>query len=129
MDVYSEIVKLRDEGRRGALATIINVRDAYANRERFPDARQVIATDYEDSFRSLATTESVFIVIVTRGHKDDMRILRLAVDAPHQYLGMIGSERKFISVQKELEAEGVDPAKLQGVYSPVGLDIGAITPE
>jgi xanthine dehydrogenase accessory factor len=51
------------------------------------------------------------------------------VDVPHLYLGMIGSERKFISVQKELEAEGVQPEALRNVYSPVGLDIGAITPE
>jgi xanthine dehydrogenase accessory factor len=69
------------------------------------------------------------MIIVTRGHKDDMRILRWVVNTPHQYLGMIGSERKFISVQKELAAEGIPPEKLEHVYSPVGLDIGAVTPE
>src|SRR5437588_134853 len=109
--------------------TVIDDREAYANSERFPDARQIVAEDYESAVKGLATTDSSFIVIVTRGHKDDMRILRWAVNAPHQYLGMIGSERKFISVQKELEAEGIAQEKLERVYSPVGLDIGAITPE
>jgi xanthine dehydrogenase accessory factor len=109
--------------------TIIDDREAYANRERFPEARKVVAKDYKVAVGELATTESSFIVIVTRGHKDDMRILRWAVNAPHQYLGMIGSERKFISVEKELAAEGIPRERLQGVYSPVGLDIGAITPE
>src|SRR5947209_8213361 len=81
--------------------TVIDDREAYANKERFPDAAGVIATAYENAFERVKPTESSFIVIVTRGHKDDMRILRWAVDVPHVYLGMIGSERKFISVQKE----------------------------
>jgi xanthine dehydrogenase accessory factor len=109
--------------------TVIDDREAYANCERFPDAREVIAAEYEPAVQSLVTTDSSFIVVVTRGHKDDMRILRWAVSVPHQYLGMIGSERKFISVQKELEAEGISRDKLEHVYSPVGIDIGAITPE
>jgi xanthine dehydrogenase accessory factor len=109
--------------------TVIDDRETYANREKFPEAKDTIAADYEQAVRSLATADSSFIVIVTRGHKDDMRILRWAVDAPHQYLGMIGSERKFISIQKELAAEGIDSEKLEHIYSPVGLDIGAITPE
>jgi xanthine dehydrogenase accessory factor len=109
--------------------TVVDDRDAYANKDRYPEAREIVAMDYDVAVKQLATTDSSFIVIVTRGHKDDMRILRWAVNAPHMYLGMIGSERKFISVQKELEAEGIAPEKLERVYSPVGLDIGAITPE
>jgi xanthine dehydrogenase accessory factor len=109
--------------------TVVDDRDAYANKDRYPEAREIIAADYDRAVTQLATTDSSFIVIVTRGHKDDMRILRWAVNVPHMYLGMIGSERKFISVQKELEAEGIAHEKLERVYSPVGLDIGAITPE
>lgn len=109
--------------------TVVDDREAYANRERFPDAKEILAADHDEAAKTMVTTESSFIVIVTRGHKDDMRILRWAVNAPHVYLGMIGSERKFISVQKELEAEGISREKLEHVYSPVGLDIGAITPE
>jgi xanthine dehydrogenase accessory factor len=109
--------------------TVVDDREAYANRERFADAKEIVAVNYDRAVEQLETTDSSFIVIVTRGHKDDMRILRWAVNAPHMYLGMIGSERKFISVQKELAAEGISPEKLRQVYSPVGLDIGAVTPE
>jgi xanthine dehydrogenase accessory factor len=69
------------------------------------------------------------MVVVTRGHRDDMRVLRWAVGLPLRYLGMIGSERKWISICEELEKEGVAREKLERVNSPVGLDIGAITPE
>jgi xanthine dehydrogenase accessory factor len=111
--------------------TVIDDREAYANRERFPDAKDIYTGDYEQVTAQLAPGESSFIVIVTRGHRDDMRILRWALTLPTQcrYLGMIGSERKFIAVQKELEAEGIAPEKFEQVYSPVGLDIGATTPE
>jgi len=68
-------------------------------------------------------------VIVTRGHRDDMRVLRWAVETPAKYIGMIGSQRKVIAIYKQLEKEGVSPEKLARVYAPVGLDIGAITPE
>jgi xanthine dehydrogenase accessory factor len=109
--------------------TVIDDRDTYANRERFPEAKDIYAEDYEHAMTQLAPGESSFMVIVTRGHRDDMRILRWAVNTPCRYLGMIGSERKFIAVRKELEAEGVAREKLERVYSPVGLDIGAVTPE
>jgi xanthine dehydrogenase accessory factor len=111
--------------------TVIDDREAYAHRERFPDARDIYTGEYEQVLTQLAPNESSFIVIVTRGHRDDMRILRwaLTMQTPCRYLGMIGSERKFIAVQKELEAEGIASDKFEQVYSPVGLDIGATTPE
>ncbi|MGH9531683.1 MAG: XdhC family protein, partial [Terriglobales bacterium] len=68
-------------------------------------------------------------VIVTRGHKDDMRVLRWAVEQPARYIGMIGSQRKVLAIYKELEKDGVAREKLVRVHAPMGLDIGAITPE
>jgi len=68
-------------------------------------------------------------VIVTRGHRDDMRVLRWAAETPARYVGMIGSQRKTIAIYKELEKEGIAAEKLARVYAPVGIDIGAITPE
>src|SRR5438270_4940383 len=65
--------------------TVIDDREAYANRERYPDARQIIAADYDHTLRTLATTDSSFIAIVTRGHTDYMRIPRSTADAPHQH--------------------------------------------
>ncbi len=104
-------------------------RDIYANAERFPDARQVIAEDFDKALANLAPSESSYIVIATRGHRDDMRVLRWAVQTPARYIGMIGSKRKAITVYRELTAEGLKPEFFDRVHSPVGLDIGAITPE
>jgi xanthine dehydrogenase accessory factor len=104
-------------------------REAYANRDRFPEARDVYADEYERVMAQLAPNDSSYIVIVTRGHRDDMRVLRWAAETPARYLGMIGSQRKVITTCKELEQEGIPADKLARIYAPVGIDIGAITPE
>lgn len=104
-------------------------RDTYANRERFPEATEVIARDFDDALADITPTESSYIVIVTRGHRDDMRVLRWAVRTQAKYIGMVGSKRKAITVFRELVKEGLKPELFERVHSPVGLDIGAITPE
>jgi xanthine dehydrogenase accessory factor len=104
-------------------------RDAYANPERFPNALQVIARDFDEAVKELAPGESSHIVIATRGHRDDMRVLRWAVQTPAKYIGMVGSKRKAITVFRELTREGLNPELFDRVHSPVGLDIGAVTPE
>jgi xanthine dehydrogenase accessory factor len=109
--------------------TVVDDRETYANRERFPEAHQVIAEDFEKAGAQLAPSEYSYIVIVTRGHRDDMRILRWAVQTPARYIGMIGSKRKTITIFKELQEEGLAANLFERVHSPVGLDIGAITPE
>ena len=69
-------------------------------------------------------------MIVTRGHKDDMRVLAWAVKTDARYIGMIGSKRKVISVYKALEKEGYPRReKFEHVHAPVGIEIGALTPE
>jgi xanthine dehydrogenase accessory factor len=109
--------------------TIIDDREAYANRERFPEAQEVIAEDFDKAAARLVPGESSYIVIVTRGHRDDMRMLRWAVQTPARYIGMIGSKRKTITIFKELQNEGLAAHLFDRVHAPVGLDIGAITPE
>ncbi|MGO8759001.1 MAG: XdhC family protein [Terracidiphilus sp.] len=104
-------------------------RDAYANSERFPGAREVIAKDFDEALAGLAPSESSFIVIATRGHRDDMRVLRWAVETPAHYIGMVGSRRKAVTVFRELTQEGLKPEIFDRVHSPVGLDIGAVMPE
>jgi xanthine dehydrogenase accessory factor len=109
--------------------TVIDDRETYANRERFPEAQEVIAEDFERAMARLDISESAYIVIVTRGHRDDMRVLRWAVGTKARYVGMIGSKRKTIAIFRELRGEGL-PAKLfERVHAPIGLDIGAVTPE
>ena len=109
--------------------TVVDDRAAYANRERFPEAHDVIAEDFDQVTARLKPSESSYIVVVTRGHRDDMRVLRWAVQTPARYVGMIGSKRKTITIFKELQNEGLPAALFDRVHAPVGLDIGAITPE
>lgn len=108
---------------------VIDDRESYANRERFPEARDIYADEYEHVMSQLTPSEASYMVIVTRGHRDDMRVLRWAAETPARYIGMIGSQRKVIAIYKELEKEGISPEKLARVYAPVGIEIGAITPE
>jgi xanthine dehydrogenase accessory factor len=109
--------------------SVIDDRESYANRERFPHAKEVVAKDFEQAMAVLAPNETSYIVIVTRGHRDDMRVLRWAVQTSARYIGMIGSKRKTITIFRELVKEGIPEQLFERVHAPVGLDIGAQTPE
>jgi len=113
----------------GFSVSVIDNREAYANKDRFPEAAQVFAEEYEEVFPQLSVNESTWIVIVTRGHRDDMRVLRWAIGTPARYIAMIGSKRKTIGVVKELEKEGIPRAAFSKVFAPMGLEIGAVSPE
>jgi len=108
---------------------VIDDRTSYATQERFPAAREVHAGDFDEAIRTLDPTEDAYIVIVTRGHRDDMRILRWALQTRARYVGMIGSKRKVIEISKTLQQEGVPAHLFDRVHAPIGIDIGAITPE
>lgn len=113
----------------GFATTVIDNRETYANQERFPEAAEVIAAEYEEVFPQLPANDSTYVIIVTRGHRDDMRVLRWAVSQPLRYIGMIGSKRKTLEVAKHLRREGISAESLARVHAPMGLDIGAVTPE
>ena len=107
---------------------VIDDREAFANTERFPMAQEVF-TSYDDAFEKLRPNSSAFLVIVTRGHKEDMRVLAWAVRTPARYVGMIGSRRKVLSVYKALEKEGYSMEEFERVFAPMGIEIGALSPE
>jgi xanthine dehydrogenase accessory factor len=113
----------------GFRVTVADDRSSYASRERFPEAHAVMAGDFDEICNKLAPNSGTYLVIVTRGHRDDMRVLRWAVETPARYIGMIGSQRKWITVCRELMKSGTAAEKLERVHSPVGLEIGAVTPE
>jgi xanthine dehydrogenase accessory factor len=108
---------------------VVDDREAYANCERFPEAREVIAADFDETLPKIVPNENSYLVIVTRGHRDDMRILRWAVQTDARYIGMIGSKRKVITTYRELEKEGLPAHLFEKVMAPIGLEIGAVTPE
>ncbi len=107
---------------------VVDDREAFANKERFPMAQEIY-TSYEDAFEKIHPNAASYLVIVTRGHKEDMRVLAWAVRTEARYLGMIGSKRKVLSVYKALENDGYKPEEFERVYAPMGLEIGALSPE
>jgi xanthine dehydrogenase accessory factor len=113
----------------GFETVIIDDREAFANRERFPEADEIHAGEYESVFPKLQVNSTSYVIIVTRGHRDDMRVLRWAVNTPAKYIAMIGSKRKTIAIVHELEREGLPREVFEKIYAPMGLEIGAVTPE
>jgi xanthine dehydrogenase accessory factor len=113
----------------GFAVTVLDNRERFANRERFPNAAQVLAEEIETTLPRLAIGPQTYIVIVTRGHQFDEGALRLVADSPAAYIGMIGSRRKVLLVYRRMLADGYDVAKLRRIYAPVGLEIGAETVE
>ena len=110
-------------------SVVVDNREQFASRERFPDASEVYAEEYDEVFPKLPISDTSYVVIVTRGHRDDMRVLRHAVNTPARYIAMIGSKRKVLGVVKELEKDGIPHAAFERIFAPMGFDIGAITPE
>ena len=115
----------------GFRVTIIDDRPELASRERFPEATRVLVVSYEDPFRDVVVGPDTCVVLVTRGHKYDydciLQLLRM--EAYPAYLGMIGSRRRVWATFEALVRDGVDPERLAQVHAPIGLDIGAETPE
>jgi xanthine dehydrogenase accessory factor len=107
---------------------VVDDREAFANSQRFPMAQEIY-TSFESAFEKLKPNGSTYLVIVTRGHKEDMRVLAWAVRTNARYVGMIGSKRKVLSVYKALEKEGYRVDEFERVYAPMGLEIGALSPE
>jgi xanthine dehydrogenase accessory factor len=112
----------------GFAVVVVDDREAFANRERFPMAENIL-TSYEQAFATIVPNNSAYLVIVTRGHKDDMRVLAWAVRTPARYVGMIGSKRKVLSIYQALELEGYRAEEFSRVFAPMGLNIGALSPE
>jgi xanthine dehydrogenase accessory factor len=108
---------------------VVDDREAYANPQRFPDASATYAGEWEESFPKIVTNDFSYIVIATRGHKSDLDCLRWALSVPARYIGMVGSKRKLIQFVDVLRAEGLTDEQLQRLHSPVGLEIGALTPQ
>ena len=113
----------------GFATVVIDDRDTFANADRFPEAAEIHAEEYEAVFPKLDVRDTSYVIIVTRGHRDDMRVLKWALGTPARYLAMIGSKRKTLSIMKELEKEGIPREAFDRLHAPMGLEIGAVTPE
>lgn len=108
---------------------VIDDREMFANRERFPEADEVIVSEFEKCFDPLKIDESSYIIIVTRGHLYDGFVLEQALKTDARYIGMIGSKKKIHTLYQNLMKKGIPKEKLDRVYAPIGLDINSETPE
>lgn len=113
----------------GYSVTVIDDRPSFANNARFPTAEKVICESFEKCFDLINLNKSAFVVIITRGHRHDMHCLRQVLKHDTAYLGMIGSKRRVKGVMDQLLNEGYSQEKLDKVNAPIGLEIGAVTPE
>ncbi|HYF95272.1 MAG TPA: XdhC/CoxI family protein [Symbiobacteriaceae bacterium] len=113
----------------GFRVTVVDDRMAFANRERFPDADEVICADMPRTMCSLTLSATHSVVLVTRGHRHDMSCLLEVLGRPARYIGMIGSRTRVETIFGLLQTEhGVSQAELARVHAPIGLDIGAESP-
>jgi xanthine dehydrogenase accessory factor len=108
---------------------VIDDREMFANRERFPEADEVIVSEFERCFDQLNIDDSSYIVIVTRGHLYDGFVLEQALKSNARYIGMIGSKKKIRTLYQNLIKKGVPKETLDRVHAPIGIDINSETPE
>jgi xanthine dehydrogenase accessory factor len=109
---------------------VIDDRKEFATPQRFPEAKECIVHDFEQVFDILSfKPHSSYFIIVTRGHKSDLIVLEQAIQTGAKYIGMIGSKRKIALVLQQLQEQGIPQELLDNVHAPIGLEIGADTPE
>jgi len=108
--------------------TVIDDRPEFASRERFPEGVEVVRADMVEALGTLPIGWNAFIVVATRGHKLDAQCLRAAIGRPARYVGLLGSKRKTILIERMLRDEGLPEERIRSVHAPVGLDLGGRTP-
>ncbi len=125
--VSSKIVPLATQV--GFKTVVIDDRPEFADSKNFPEAAEVHQYPFEGVLQRLAVNESSYLVIVTRGHIHDKTVLAQCLKTNARYIGMIGSRRKIAMVFERLQEEGLTKKDIDRVHAPIGVDIGAETPE
>jgi len=113
----------------GFHVTVIDDRASFANRERFPQADEIIVKPFTDAIDSLALDGHCYLVSVTRGHSFDEEVVRAALMQPCGFVGMIGSRRRVKATLERIGESGVPKERLADVHAPLGVAIGGETPE
>jgi len=108
---------------------VVDDREKFANQERFPNAVEVVADDIPSWIGRTRLPAHAYAVIVTRGHTNDLEALRALAPCELRYLGLIGSRAKVARIYDALLADNMPADLLKRVHAPIGLDIGAVTPQ
>ena len=113
----------------GWRVTVVDDRAEFADPARHPAAEATVACDYHDLSPTLGIDADTYVVVATRGHQHDAVVVEQLARIDTRYLGMLGSRRKVALTWKLLEGQGISRARLDEIHAPVGLSIGADTPE
>lgn len=113
----------------GYKVTIVDDREEFASKERFPEADEIKVGDVKTVLKAHPINQKTNIVIVSHGHKDDQDAVEVVANSEARYIGMIGSIPKIKICFKNLLEKGIDKERLKSIYSPIGLDLGGETPE
>jgi xanthine dehydrogenase accessory factor len=113
----------------GFRVEVLDDRPRFASPQRFPEAERVVVDDFTAGAAQLTLGPNTYAVVVTRGHKGDAEALRAVLGRGLRYVGLLGSRPKMVHVFQALVEQGLPLEELEHVHTPVGLDIGALTPE
>ena len=113
----------------GYRVVVVDDRPEFSNAGRFPYADETVVTPYEDWSSQVSLNVNTFVVVASRGHRYDDMALESALNTRARYIGLMGSRRKSLMIYQRLLQQGVPLERLREVKSPIGLDIGALTPE
>jgi xanthine dehydrogenase accessory factor len=108
---------------------VVDDREKFANRERFPNAAGVVTEDIPTWLTRTHLPPHAYVVVVTRGHNNDLDAMRALAGRDLRYLGLIGSRAKVARIYEALASEGTAADAVAHVHAPIGLDIGAVTPQ
>jgi xanthine dehydrogenase accessory factor len=115
--------------RCGFTLWVVDDREEWASAERFPEAEKLLHLPVDEAFEEIEARDRDYVVVVTRGHEQDQAVLEHYLSHPPAYLGVIGSLSKVTRAISRAKAKGFDEQVLSRVHMPIGLDIGAITPD
>lgn len=113
----------------GFRVRVIDDRPAFANKERFPEADDALVMEFDAVRGAFDFSQDDYLVLVTRGHQHDQQILEQLAECQARYIGMIGSKSKIAKMWQRLEAKGMTREYLDRIHAPIGLNIGADSPE
>jgi xanthine dehydrogenase accessory factor len=113
----------------GYRVVIIDDREELSSPQRFPEALKTITADFDRALKQFPENANTYIIIATRGHRYDDIALEAAIRTPARYIGLLGSRRKSLLIFKRLAQKGIPMERIRKTHAPIGLDIGALTPE
>ena len=113
----------------GYRIVVVDDREHFASRDRFPEADDIMVMDFNKAVDSLKINSTTYLVLITRGHKHDELILRKVIAMKAAYIGMIGSKRRVAAVLTSLMRDGYSQKLIDRIHAPIGLRIGSQTPE